>query len=55
MATFVTRMLDIQQLIRELMANGDIPQDSRPYRALQQIGTNTHFFQQYRRRRDRRG
>ncbi|MCI88139.1 hypothetical protein A2U01_0109425, partial [Trifolium medium] len=37
MATFVTSMLDIRQFIRALMASGDIPQDSRPYRALQQI------------------
>ncbi|MCI77441.1 hypothetical protein A2U01_0098711, partial [Trifolium medium] len=46
--TFVTSMLDIRQLIRVLMASGDIPQESRPYRALQQIERNTHFFHQYR-------
>jgi hypothetical protein len=32
--TFVSRMLDIRQMIRTLMVNDDIPQDSCPYRVL---------------------
>jgi hypothetical protein len=55
MATFVSKMLHIWQMIRGLMANGDIPPDSRPYSALQQIERDTHFFYQYRRRSRRRG
>ncbi|MCI50348.1 hypothetical protein A2U01_0071592, partial [Trifolium medium] len=46
-------MVDIRQLIQALMASGDIPQGSRPYRTLQQIKRNTHFFHHYRSRMDR--
>ncbi|PNX55437.1 IMP dehydrogenase/GMP reductase related, partial [Trifolium pratense] len=35
--TLITSMLDICQLIRALMANRDIPQDSHPYHALLQF------------------
>jgi hypothetical protein len=55
MATYVSKMLHIRQMIRALMASGDIPPNSRPYSALQQIERDTHFFQQYRRQNYRGG
>jgi hypothetical protein len=55
MATYVSKMLHIRQMIRALMASSDIPPDSRPYSALQHIERDTHFFHQYRRRSHREG
>jgi hypothetical protein len=55
MATYVSKMLHIRKMIRALMASGDIPPNSRPYSALQQIERDTHFFQQYRRQNYRGG
>jgi hypothetical protein len=44
MATYVSKMLHIRKMIRALMASGDIPPNSRPYSALQQIERDTHFY-----------
>ncbi|KAK2443670.1 hypothetical protein QL285_014755 [Trifolium repens] len=55
MATYVSKVLHIRQMIRALMASGDITLDSRPYSALQQIERDTHFFHQYRRRNHKGG
>jgi hypothetical protein len=55
MATCVSKMLHIRQMIRALKASGDIPPDPHPYSALQQIERDTHFFHQYRRRNHRGG
>jgi hypothetical protein len=55
MATYVSKMLHIRQMIRALMASSDIPPDSSPYSALQQIERDTHFFHQYQRQSHREG
>jgi hypothetical protein len=55
MATCVSKMFHIHQMIMALMASGDIPPDSRPYSVLQHIERDTHFFHQYLRRNHREG